>query len=216
MNDDWRVTATLDSDSHGPRLLRALQDQHLESEVRARLGSQIAASADGPTVFLYAATEPAAREAERVLVDVLAEHNLTAQRAVHRWHPVEETWEDPDVAMPRTEVDQASEHQRLMAQQTAESQASGYAEWEVRVDLGSHRDAVSLAERLTAEGRSVVRRWKFLVVGANNEDEAHALAETISNETPPGASVRVEPGGGVGWQDGMPGTPFAIFAPLGG
>jgi hypothetical protein len=40
-----------------------------------------------------------------------------------------------------------------------------------------------------------VRRWKFLVAGANNEDEAQALAEHIRQEAPPGATVCAEPAG---------------------
>ena len=36
---------------------------------------------------------------------------------------------------------------------------------------------------------------KFLVVGANNDDEAKALAEHIRQEAPPGAQVCAEPAG---------------------
>ena len=35
-----------------------------------------------------------------------------------------------------------------------------------------------------------MRRWKFLVVGANNEDDARELAEQIRREAPPDATVR--------------------------
>jgi hypothetical protein len=41
----------------------------------------------------------------------------------------------------------------------------------------------------------VVRRWKFLVVGANNEDEARDLAEHIRQEAPPDATVSAEHSG---------------------
>ena len=53
----------------------------------------------------------------------------------------------------------------------------------------SHRQAVELAERLEAEGRPVIRRWKYLLIGANNEDDASALAEAIGQELPAKASV---------------------------
>ncbi len=46
------------------------------------------------------------------------------------------------------------------------------AQWEARAELASHGDAVALAARLRAEDRPVVQRWKFLVVGANNEADA--------------------------------------------
>jgi hypothetical protein len=35
----------------------------------------------------------------------------------------------------------------------------------------------------------VIRRWKYLVLGANNEDDASALAEAIGQEIPAKASV---------------------------
>jgi hypothetical protein len=63
------------------------------------------------------------------------------------------------------------------------------------------------------EGFSVVRRWTYLIVGANSEDDATALAERIETEAPPGARVQVEPGGGLVWQT-MPRAPFAIFGGL--
>ena len=39
------------------------------------------------------------------------------------------------------------------------------------------------------EGRAVVRRWKFLLVSAGNEDQARELAGQIRREAPPGAAV---------------------------
>jgi len=36
------------------------------------------------------------------------------------------------------------------------------------------------------------RRWRFLVVGANNEDEARELAEQIRQGAAPGATVHAE------------------------
>jgi hypothetical protein len=52
-----------------------------------------------------------------------------------------------------------------------------------------------MADKLRSEGRAVVRRWKFLVVGANNEDEARELAEQIGRDAPPDATVRAEHSG---------------------
>ena len=41
----------------------------------------------------------------------------------------------------------------------------------------------------------MVRRWKFLIVGANSDDEARALAEHIRQEAPADAQVTAEPAG---------------------
>jgi len=68
----------------------------------------------------------------------------------------------------------------------------------VRIELGSHREAVALARKLEHEGRAVVRRWKFLVIGASNEDDAAGLAQQIRLEAPPDAAVYAEQSG-VGW-----------------
>ena len=59
-------------------------------DARRRLGHRIAVSAGGCQVFLYAGTEVAAREAERIAREVLAEHHFQAGFAIHHWHPLEE------------------------------------------------------------------------------------------------------------------------------
>jgi len=40
-----------------------------------------------------------------------------------------------------------------------------------------------------SQGRPVIRRWKYLVLSANNEDDASALVEAIGQEIPAMASV---------------------------
>jgi len=126
---------------------------------------------------------------------VLGQLGIGAEFALHRWHPIEEEWQSPDVAMPQTEAERQAEHQRLEDAETADSVAAGSAGWQARVELESHREAVALAHKLQGEGHPVVRRWKFLVAGANNEDDAQALAEHIRQEAPPGATVVAEPAG---------------------
>jgi hypothetical protein len=167
----------------------------VEEDVRRRLGRSIAVGAGDSQIFLYAGTEVAAREAEQVSREVLAQQGIEAQFALHRWHPIEEEWEDPEVALPRTEAERQAEHQRLDEAETAESVASGVSQWEARVQFPSHREAVALANRLRSEGRTVVRRWRFLAVGATSEDDARELAEQIRREAPPDATVRAEHSG---------------------
>ncbi len=191
-NNDWRVTISLPGQVHVERTQRSFAEHEVEEDVRRRLGRSIAVSASDAQIFLYAGTEIAAREAERVARDVLAGRGIEAEFALHRWHPIEEEWETPDVAMPQTEAERQAEHQRLEDEETTESRASGMAQWEVRVEFPSHREAVALASKLRGGGRAVVRRWKFLIIGANNEDEARELGEQIGREAPPDAAVHVE------------------------
>jgi hypothetical protein len=194
-SNDWRVTITLISTDHARRVHRAVSEHTVEADVRRMLGRDIAVGSGDHQVFLYAGTEMAAREAERVARDVISQLGVDADFELHRWHPIEEEWEEPDVAMPRTEAERQAEHQRLEDAETAMSRATGIAQWEARAELPSHREAVALADKLRSEGRPVIRRWKFLVVSANDEDDARALAEQIRREAPPDATVRAEASG---------------------
>ena len=76
-----------------------------------------------------------------------------------------------------------------------ESLDAGTSLFQARAELPSHREAVALARKLEGEGYAVVRRWKFLIVGASNDDDARALAEHIRQEAPAGAQVTAEPAG---------------------
>ena len=194
-SNDWRVTISLPDGVHAEQARRSFSVHEVEDDVRRRLGRSVAVGAGDSQIFLYAATEIAAREAERVARDVLGQDGIQAQFAVHRWHPLEEEWENPDVAMPRTKAERQAEHQRLEDTETAESLASGTAQWQARAELPSHREAAALASKLQRDGRVVVRRWKFLIVGANNEDDARELADQIRREAPPDAKVRAEHSG---------------------
>jgi hypothetical protein len=194
-SNDWRVTISLTDPAHLEQARQSFSAHEVEEDVRRRLGRSVAIGAGDSQIFLYAGTESAARDAERVARDVLASQGIPAEFALHRWHPIEEEWEDPDVALPRTEAERQAEHQRLEDAETAESLATGAAQWEARVEFPSRHEAVALADKLRSEGRTVIQRWKFLVVGANNEDDARELAEQIRREAPPDATVRAEASG---------------------
>ena len=214
MAEDWRVTATLDEPDAG-RLLSTLHSAEVEGDARRQLGRRVAVSSDGDSVFLYADTEDAARGAARVLHAVLDEHSMRADVKIDRWHHEEEEWVDASVPLPSTAAEHAAEHAHLEADEESESEQSGVADWEVRVELASHQDARALAEKLESEGTDCVRRWKFLLVGAGDEDDANALASRLQSEAPAGATVHVEPGSGLAWQL-QPSNPFAVFGGLGG
>ena len=196
--DDWRVTISLADQAQAGQARRALSGHEVEDDVLRQLGRTIVVGAGDSQIFLYAGTEIAATEAERVARDVLAHHDIQPEFALHRWHPIEEQWESPDVVMPQTEAERQAEHQRLVDSETAESLAAGTGRWEARVEFPSHREAVALARKLEGEGLPVVRRWKFLIVGADNEDDVRKLAGQIRQEAPPDAVVRVEEPGVVG------------------
>jgi hypothetical protein len=205
-DDDWRVTVTLHDEAHVGRALQSLREHEVEDDVRHRLGHRVAVSADGPRVFVYAGTESAAREAGEVVRQVMAQRGLGADFALDRWHPAEEEWQDADVPLPQTDEQREAEHERLEADETRESVAAGHAQFEVRVELPTHHEAAALADRLQQEGRPVIRRWKFLILGANDSDDARQLADLVRAEAPADASVQVEEAG--------PLLPFAQYGPI--
>ncbi len=192
---DWRVTVSLSGQADIEHARQSFSEQEVEQDVRRRLGHNIVVGAGDSQIFLYAGTELAAREAERTAREVLGQLGIEAEFVVHRWHPIEEEWQSPDVAMPQTEAEREAEHQRLEEAETTESLAAGTALWQARAELSSHREAVALARKLEGEGYAVVRRWKFLIVGANSDDEAGALAEHIRQEAPADTQVTAEPAG---------------------
>jgi len=196
-SDDWRVTLSVSYAQAGPAQ-QSLSLRQAAEDIRRQVGRDIAVGTGEAQIFLYAGTETAARDAERIARDVLAGHGMAAESAVHRWHPIEEQWETPDVPMPQTKAERQAEHQRLVDAEAAESLATGVAQWDVRAELGRSEQAVALARKLESEGRTVVRRWKFLIVGASDEDEARELAGQIRQEAPPDATVMVEQAG-MGW-----------------
>ena len=76
----------------------------------------------------------------------------------------------------------------------------------MRVELDTHAEAEELADTLEREGFDVVRRWRFLIVGAGTEEQARELARRVHGEA--------EPGGEVVWEV-APQNPFALFGGLG-
>jgi len=201
MADDFRVTVLLDDGSgegFGERLSE--YEHELEDEAKEKLGDAVAVSADESTVFLYADTLEAARNARDVVVSILDGDGLTATFAVDRWHPLAGEWKPADEPLPESELAKEAELDEREAQEAADSRESGYAEWEVRLDLASHGDAVDLAEKLEAEGIPVTRRWTYLLVGAASSDDANELAERLRTEGPAGMKVQVQPGGEMVWE----------------
>jgi hypothetical protein len=146
---------------------------------------------------------------------VASENGWEPEMVLTHWHPVAESWEDPDVPLPETDAARAAEHAELVAAERKEVEEGAPPQYEVRVDLPSHRDTVRFDEMLEAEGLPAVRRWKYLVVGAADEDSAKELAGRLEGEAPAGSTVKVEGSGKVVY-DEQPPNPFAIFGGLGG
>jgi hypothetical protein len=207
--DEWRVEVELDDEPEGMSLGERIRSLDLDDEVRERLTGRVIVTRDGPHVYLYADTEAGARAAERVVQDLLDEHQLTGTISVTRWHGVEEAWEDASVPLPQTEEEVEAERQRLEAAEEREAALEGEYDWRVRAALPHRHDAVELARKLSAEGLDVHRRWRWLTVGAPTEERGEEIAASILAAAPE-AEVWVEVN-----PDDLPRTPFDFIPPLG-
>jgi hypothetical protein len=216
MADDWRLRITVEREGLAQELRERLEAPELEHELNDAFHDSVAVSGDGNEVFLYAGSRKQAESAGR-LVRSLAEKDGGEVELfeLRRWHQAAEDWEDPERPLPTSEAGREAEHEELIEQEREESLASGHPEFEVRVQFESHRAAVEFAHKLEQEGQRPVRRWHFLLIGANDEDSAQALAQRVREEAPPGTVVLSE-----GTQrtvaEGGGGNPFAYFGGLGG
>jgi hypothetical protein len=196
MSDDWRIRIELPEEEHADNLhgrigvdLRTDEAKKLADELQGR---RLAVSRDGNELFVYASAQAEAERARGIIEAELAEEGIEARTsAVERWLHEEERWSNE----PPQETWEEEELER------------GYAPWEVRVERDSHDEAEKLADELESEGYSVVRRWRFLIVGTASEEEARELAQRVHGE--------VEAGGEVVWEV-TPQNPFAVFGGLGG
>lgn len=216
MDDDWRLSIELSEHGLAHGITEDLAAGELDHDLEESFGDRVIVTHDGPNVFLYAATREQAEEAEKALRS-LAESNdwNIASAVLEHWHPTALEWEDPENPLPGSDRQKGAEHGELIAEERADAAEHGYPEWEVRVDTPSHHDAVELSKKLDAEGLQNVRRWKYLVVGAADEDSARLLADRLRTEAPAGSEVRVE-GTFQAARHEAPANPFAIFGGLGG
>jgi hypothetical protein len=195
VSDDWRIRIEV-PEEHGESLLDRL-GLDLGSDEAKRLakeleGRRLAVSQDDNELFVYASSQQEAEQARQIIEAELAEEGIEARTSqVEHWLEDEERWsnEPPQETWEEEELDR------------------GYAPWEVRVEYDSHDEASKQADELERGGYRVVRRWKYLVVGASDEDEARELARRLHGE--------VEPGGELVWEV-TPQNPFVVFGGLGG
>jgi hypothetical protein len=187
--DDWRIRIDLEDqvDTLLERLGIDLSDEAREL-ARELEEHRLAVTRDGDTVFVYASSSAQAEQARKVVEAELREAGLEARSIrIEHWLGDEERWDD-EPQTPDWEEEVAGR---------------GFAPWEVRVERETHDEAERLADELEAEGYGVVRRWRYVIVGAESREEADQLARRLGGE--------VEPGGELVYE--VPeGSPFAVFA----
>ena len=195
MNDDWRIKIEV-SEEHAPALLEQL-GLDLGSDARELAkeleGRRLAVSREGGTIFVYAGSRAEAEQARGIIEAELRETGTEAAVSrVEHWLVDEERWED--------EPAEDFEPEREVLER-------GLSPWEVRVEAASPALAEELARQLEAEGRGVVQRNRYVIVGASSEEDAHELAIRLHGEVEAAPDLVYEV---------LPQNPFAIFGGLGG
>jgi len=212
MNDDWRLQIDFVDEGPADSLQDRLDAKELEHDLSDAFHDRVIVSRNGTTIFLYAGGREQAEAAQTLVERLTEEDKEEVEIDFTRWHPEAEEWCPADEPLPADTAAKIAEHAARAAHERQESEEDGYPQWEVRIDLPSHGDAKELAERLRAEGIPTVHRWKYVLVGANDEDAANQLAERIRNEAPSGSSVAVE---GT-WREAYAERPHNPFWFLGG
>jgi hypothetical protein len=216
MDDDWRLQIDLDDPGASGEIADHLRAAELEHELETDFDKRVIVSHEGERIFLYSGTRDQLDRARDVIQKFLAEKGWQAKLELRHWHEVAEDWEDPDAAEPTTAAEKEAEHERLMETEDAETAAhGGLAEFEVRVEFPSHHEARDFAEKLEAEGLQPVRRWRYMVVGAADEDAAKELAERIRAEAPADSKVTAEGSLAAAWGE-RPVNPFFFLGGLAG
>jgi hypothetical protein len=191
--DDYRIRVELPEEENATGLLSRLGLGSWADELAQELeGRRLVVSHDDDELFVYASSAAEAEQARTIVKSEVAAEGVDATIGpVEHWLHDEERWDaEPDEPTPEEELLE-----------------EGIAPWEVRVECESHHDATALADRLEAEGYGVVRRFRYLIVGAETREEAETLAERLHGE--------VEPSSAYVWEN-VPQNPFVVFGGLGG
>jgi hypothetical protein len=191
--DDYRIRVELPEEENASGLLSRLGLGSRADELAEELeGRRLVVSQDEGELFVYAASAAEAEQARAIVESEIAAEGVEATVGpVEHWLHDEERWDDE----PR----EPSPEEELLEE--------GVAPWEVRVELDSHHAASALADRLEGEGYGVVRRFRYLLVGAATKEEADELAARLHGE--------VEPSSAYVWEN-VPQNPFVVFGGLGG
>ena len=174
-DQEWRVEVDLDDARHGYSLGERLRSHDLDDEARERLGGGVIVTRDGPRLYIYATAAAAAREAERVVRELLETERLSADISVTRWDEERDAWLDAsggDVVEDPRAGEQAPEYFVL-------------------VESGDRDALEALAGRLGREGRPVELRRGRLLIGSHDDEEVQALAERVAAEVGPEDRVQV-------------------------
>jgi hypothetical protein len=213
MSESWRLTIDLREEGHARALVDRLEAVELEHDLSSSSHDRVFVNRHGAEVSAYAADHAQAVKAEQLIQSLAAKHGWHLETKLSAWDEVQAEWIEGSHG-PSHDARHQAQHAKIIADERAASLAHGYPEWEVKVECPSHHDVLALAKQLTDEQIPNVHRWRYLVVGANDEDSGNALAERIRKEAPEG-TVTIVQASPQAVLAGRPRSPFALFGGLG-
>ena len=187
-DDDWRVKAALESNGAAGRLHAATGTLELYAHARHALADRAVVAHEGTNVYAYATSQGNATGAQGALEDLARAEGLDAHFTIERWHPLRDDWESSE--LPADEL--APEDETLADEREEAERESKVPQYELRLQLPTHREAIELAHRLAAEGVRTQRHWHYLLIGAWTVDDAEALAAQLRPDLPADAKVKIE------------------------
>lgn len=173
-NEEWRVEVELDDERHGFPLSERLRAHDLDDEARQRLGGRVVVTRDGSRLYLYTRSAAAAREAERVVRELLAADELSAETEVTRWDEERDAW----LAADTGEV-------------VEDNRDPDDADYFLRIEPPESGDLDPLEQRLASEGLPVVRRGRYLLIASHDDEQIEALAARVNAIAGPDVDVQV-------------------------
>jgi hypothetical protein len=215
MSDDWRLRIDVHEQSRARRLLQHVDATELEHQLETEFHDRVIISREDSTLFFYAGERGQAERARELAERFADQHGWEVGLELCHWHPTAEEWEDPDKPLPTDDAERVAEHAELIAEERRQALEQREPEFEVRVECASRADAAALSQKLRAEGLPNVHRFKYVIVGAPDEDSANALARRIRAEAPEGSVVTAEGTLAAVLDEGGAANPFAVFGGLG-
>jgi hypothetical protein len=168
----WRVCIAF---GDPPRTLASCRRALIDA-LGGRLGDQVAVTSSRTQIFVYPPSAESADEATQVAREVLARYDLSTR--VEFWSPREGMWRDV-TGKPSVAAKLQAEYEYFQEREREASVKYGLPSWAVRVKLPSHRDVVALAAHLAAQGWRVRPHRRYLIVGADCEEDAKSLARAL-------------------------------------
>lgn len=191
MSAHWRLTIDVREAGHARGLIDRLEAIELDHDLVSSFHDQVFLDRHGAEVRAYLADQSQAGKVEQLVRSLGEKHGWQIETELFEWDEAETEWVVAAKQLSRDARHRAA-HNKVIADERASSLAHGYPDYEVKVECPTHHDVLALAEQLTAEHIPTAHRWRYLVVGADDEESGAQLAARIRNEAPEGTTTIVQ------------------------